>query len=239
MIKSQFAQPFKILKNESLSDHFFFLEGISLWNKELNFHPGQYLMIDSIINGIYLRRSYSPFLLQNRTLGLLIQRNFDGVFSSNLNSIKKGSIIRISAPTGKNKSIPDSAENAVFFAFDNGISFALNMLTYQRVNIPVCIYWQSDSVKKTESEIIKQKFFQNELLIFHEDLKELVEVFKKDFGRNTVFYLSGNGQKISFFEEILRSLEITNNLIIKEIYFNYNIEPQPEWFDLVDNVNRK
>ncbi len=239
MIKSQFAQPFKILKNESISEHFFFLEGYSLWNPELNFKPGQYLMTDSIINEIYLRRSYSPFLTQNRTTGLLIQRNFDGIFSSNLNSEKEGNIIRISAPTGKDKSLPESAEKVVMFAFDSGISFALNLLTYQKANIPIQIFWQSDLAGKVESDIIKQKFFQNENLIFFKELTELFKILKSDFERNTVFYLSGNGQKISFFEKILRSLGITNDSIIKEIYFNHNKEPQQDWFDLIDFENGK
>ena len=167
-------------------------------------------------------------------VGILIQGNFGGVFSSYLRSEKVGNVIRISAPTGKDKSLPVGAEKIAVLVFDSGISFALNLLSYGKTNFPFQIYWQSDIVKKAESEIIRNKFLPQESLIFSEDIFELFQFLKSDLERNTVYYLAGNGQKISFFDKILRSLGITTDSIIKEIYFNHNIEPKQFWLEMID-----
>lgn len=228
MPSSQFAQPFRILEIEKITDHFSFLNGVSEWHSDLNFSPGQYMMLDGLVNGSYLRRSYCPIKNDDNSIGILIKRNPDGIFSSDLLNKSENEIIRISAPVGKQK-IFESHELPVFvFAFDSGISFAKSLTSWGVKNISR-IFWLDISVDQNEMKSVIGELNFSESVECFNDRNTFIEKIHPILLIQSGIYLAGNGQYITFMNEILRKYQIPESRIHREIFYNHKAEIPDDW----------
>lgn len=228
MPPSHFAQPFRLTKKQILNEHFFILEGVSLWYPELKFLSGQFLMIDGMVNGDYMRRSYSPFRSENGNFGLLIKRNKSGLFSSYLMKQNCGDIIRINAPVGKEKIFSSVLEPVIVLAFGSGISFAKNLTTWGAANIS-SVLWLDEEVNPADKQTVVSELRLGVPVEYFNTRQEFISDLLEIIKHNPRFYLSGDGQYISFAKHVLRMNNIPDDHIHTEIFFNHKTVPPDDW----------
>lgn len=228
MPRSQYAQPFRFKKVEIISEHFLHVVGQSVWYPDLQFLPGQYLLMDGEINGEYQRRSYSPYRMDTGLLGLTIKRNLGGIFSSELEQKKDGDMMRINAPTGKEKRFPKTSSSVIVLAFESGISFVKNLTTWGVENI-TSVFWLDEQVSAQEKKrVLSFLNIQTPVFCF-ENMSGFWQTFLKMVKPESCIYLSGNGQHIYFADYVLKYLQIPDTQIHREIYFHPLMDFPDEW----------
>lgn len=235
--KSWYAHPVEVTESIQVGSHFHWVRFRSLWVKEIPFLPGQYLNTDFHTTDQYKRRSYTPVRCSDGQTGFLIQ-NFGGVCSSELCALKPGSVFRISGASGKEKRFDETlTQHITFVAFGSGISFGFSLLSLNKKlegSSVLFVGSKTDADSLTRFAKDNGLFFKLELAESWNQVAAYLKT-KADLGPAMGFYLSGDGQKISFAEQVLTRNGISSSQLFKEIYYNHTILPDPGWS--VDEIN--
>jgi len=110
-------------------------------DSEFKFKAGQYLTLETQIDGEEVRRSYSISTETGKDLGVVIKAIPEGKFSNFANSsLKEGDSLEVHPPEGK-FILPDAKDNKTFVAFaaGSGITPVMSMIS--------TVLSQSDSAK--------------------------------------------------------------------------------------------
>lgn len=97
---------------------------------EYKFKAGQYLTLETKIDGEEVRRSYSISSEEGKDLGIVVKAIPDGKFSNYVNSVlKKGDIMEVHSAEGKFL-LPEQIDDKVFCAFaaGSGITPVMSMI---------------------------------------------------------------------------------------------------------------
>lgn len=229
--KSWYAHPVEITETIPAGTHFHWIKFRSRWFDEIAILPGQYLNTDFYDGQEYYRRSYTPIRCRDGESGFLIQ-NIGGRVSSELFKKPVKSVIRISGASGKEKIFPpESTKKVIFITFDSGISFAFGMVSLSPRLQPSTVLFMGIKEDSDEIQKVMEKeglFLNLEVIPDWNHLSDRVRhhsVNPESIG----FYLSGDGQKIKFAEQMLLSKGMKPGQIFREIYFNHKAEPDSQW----------
>ncbi|WP_019037674.1 ferredoxin--NADP reductase [Psychroflexus tropicus] len=136
---------------------------------EYSFKAGQYLSLETNINGEDVRRSYSISSQEGESLGIVVKAIPDGKFSNYANSeLKEGDDLQVHPAEGK-FILPESFDNKTFVAFaaGSGITPVMSMIS--------TVLSQSDSAKFVlayGNKSPEQTIFLQELLSLQKDFPE-------------------------------------------------------------------
>lgn len=217
------------------------------------FQPGQYLSLETTINGERVRRSYSICSSNSaRHLKVGIKAIPNGLFSNYVNNhLKSGDIVDVGTPEGRFVFEPSqSVQNIGAFAAGSGItpilSIACSVLDAHPKNRFVLVYGNRSS---------KESLFLSELQamkIKYEDRFDIIYLFSRIpdkegiFGRideSTVHYILKNRHKNSLFstfflcgpqamietvEKALLQYKFTEDQIKKELFVLQSSTTTPE-----------
>jgi len=193
---------------------------------EYSFKAGQYLSLETKINGEDVRRSYSISSQEGESLGIVVKAIPEGKFSNYANSeLKEGDDLQVHPAEGKFV-LPESFDNKTFVAFaaGSGITPVMSMIS--------TVLSQSDSAKF----VLVYGNKSPEQTIF---LQELLSLQKKFPERFFIEFIYSEAQEDNArFGRIDRG---TVNYVIKNKYKGFDISeyylcgPEP-MIDMVQNT---
>jgi ring-1,2-phenylacetyl-CoA epoxidase subunit PaaE len=144
---------------------------------DFKFTAGQYLTLQTAINGEVIRRAYSICATpESGEIRVAIKKVTKGVFSTYATTeLKVGDAIEIAAPEGRFLLSPDANKNYIGFAAGSGITPILSMLK---------------SVLQTETTATFTLVYGNKSAadtIFYEELNQLKEMYSGRFKLHYIF----------------------------------------------------
>jgi ring-1,2-phenylacetyl-CoA epoxidase subunit PaaE len=144
---------------------------------DFKFTAGQYLTLQTAINGEVIRRAYSICATpESGEIRVAIKKVTKGVFSTYATTeLKVGDAIEIAAPEGRFLLSPDANKNYIGFAAGSGITPILSMLK---------------SVLQTETTATFTLVYGNKSAadtIFYEELNQLKETYSDRFKLHYIF----------------------------------------------------
>ena len=144
---------------------------------DFKFTAGQYLTLQTTINGEVIRRAYSICATpESGEIRVAIKKVAKGVFSTYATTeLKVGDAIEITAPEGRFLLSPDANKNYIGFAAGSGITPILSMLK---------------SVLQTETTATFTLVYGNKSAadtIFYEELNQLKETYSGRFKLHYIF----------------------------------------------------
>mgnify|MGYP000008697075 FL=1 len=144
---------------------------------DFKFTAGQYVTLQTAINGEVIRRAYSICATpESGEIRVAIKKVAKGVFSTYATTaLKVGDAIEITAPEGRFLLIPDANKNYIGFAAGSGITPILSMLK---------------SVLQTETTATFTLVYGNKSAadtIFYEELNQLKETYPGRFKLHYIF----------------------------------------------------
>ena len=210
---------------------------------DFEFIAGQYITVESVIEGVKTRRSYSlcaaPY--ENR-LQVGIKKVVNGVFSNYaFSSLKVGQSLKVKIPEGRFIHKPRSSPSAIAaFAAGSGITPIMSILKTHLNADPKNLFnlvYGNKSPKQTmfyeELLALKQKFSSQLKIVwvfsqakvdealFGRIDKAIVQYYQKKFSENiSSFYLCGPEGMIDAVTLALKSNGIASNMIFCELFFS-------------------
>jgi len=144
---------------------------------DFKFTAGQYVTLQTAINGEVIRRAYSICATpESGEIRVAIKKVAKGIFSTYATTaLKVGDAIEITAPEGRFLLIPDANKNYIGFAAGSGITPILSMLK---------------SVLQTETTATFTLVYGNKSAadtIFYEELNQLKETYPGRFKLHYIF----------------------------------------------------
>ena len=137
-------------------------------DSEFKFKAGQYLTLETQIDGEEVRRSYSISTETGKDLGVVIKAIPEGKFSNFANSsLKEGDSLEVHPPEGK-FILPDAKDNKTFVAFAAGSGITPNLAMIKTLLKIICI--EAMSYRSLETVIDLYKFtpcFNNTISYHH------------------------------------------------------------------------
>ena len=210
---------------------------------EFSYQAGQYINLQTNVNGDQIRRSYSICSAEEEALSVLVKKIPDGVFSHfALNRLKEGDELEVQAPEGKfTLSTALADQTLMAFAAGSGITPIMSLIKTHLSNSDssrfILVYGNRSPEKtifKTEIEQLKKeypdRFFvqyvfsrsnEEDAIYGHVDASVVNRMLNKVYADLDIkkFYICGPEAMINTVADLLKERGYTNEQVAFELFY--------------------
>ena len=210
---------------------------------EFSYQAGQYINLQTNVNGDQIRRSYSICSAEEEALSVLVKKIPDGVFSHYaLNQLKESDELEVQAPEGKfTLSTALADQTLMAFAAGSGITPIMSLIKTHLSNSDssrfILVYGNRSPEKtifKTEIEQLKKeypdRFFvqyvfsrsnEEDAIYGHVDASVVNRMLNKVYADldTKKFYICGPEAMINTVADLLKERGYTNEQVAFELFY--------------------